>query len=159
MEAMKLIAPLSEDGIAQKSYGLFCVVMQAPVSLAYSEKKWGASHLTMHGAYKSSKFLPWVEDPQDILTFLDHHFDLVTRGDENQDESIRYALRALGFACHPAAIEALNDFDPTGPSFVRGICYVFQDNKSFELRRAAFFLVLPRAELSRFEPSKSDHKI
>ena len=139
---MKLIAPLSEVDIADKSYDLFRVVTQAPVSLAYSEeKKWNASRLTMHGAFNWDEFLPWVEDPQDILTFLDHHFDLVTRGDENQDEPIRYALRALGFACHPATIEALNDFDPTGPSFVRGICYVFQDNKPFELRRAAFFFL------------------
>ena len=142
MEAMKLIAPLSEDGIAQKSYGLFCVVMQAPVSLAYSEeKKWNASRLTMHGAYKSGKFLPLVEDPQNILTFLDHHFDLITKGDGNQDEPIKDALRALAYACRPAAIEALKNFDPTKLSFIRGICYAYQDKKPSELRRAALFFL------------------
>ena len=77
---MELIAPLSENDIAQKSYNLFHVVMQAPISLPYSqEKKWDASRLTMHGAYKWDKFLPWVEDPKDILAFLDHHFDLATK--------------------------------------------------------------------------------
>ena len=36
---MELIAPLSGDDVSQKSYDLFHVIMQAPVSLAYSEKK------------------------------------------------------------------------------------------------------------------------
>ena len=142
LEAMELIAPLSENDIAQKSYNLFHVVIQAPVSLAYSqEKKWNASRLTMYGAYKWDKFLPWVEDPQDILTFLDHHFDLATRGGENQDEPIQNALRALAYASGPVTIEALKLFDPTEPSFVRGICYVFQDNKPFQLRKAALFFL------------------
>ena len=63
--------------------------MQAPVSLAYSQgNKWEAARLTMHGAYKWDKFLLWVEDPQDTLTFLDYHFDLASRGGQNQDEPI-----------------------------------------------------------------------
>ena len=139
---MELIAPLSENDIAQKSYNLFHVVMQAPISLPYSqEKKWDASRLTMHGAYKWDKFLPWVEDPKDILAFLDHHFDLATRGGENQDEPIQNALRALAYASGPVTIEALKHFDPTEPSFVRGICYVYQDNKPFQLRKAALFFL------------------
>ena len=86
---MELVARFSKDDIAQKSCDLFHVVMQTSVSLAYSmEKKWNASRSTMHGAYKWDKFLPWVEDPKDILTFLDHHFDLATRGGKNQDKSI-----------------------------------------------------------------------
>ena len=39
LEAMELIAPLSENEIAQKSYQRFHVVMQAQVSLAYSQEK------------------------------------------------------------------------------------------------------------------------
>jgi len=67
-----LIAPLSENEIARNSYQLFHVIMQAPISLTYSqEKKWEASRLTIHGAYKWEIFLPWVEDPQDILIFLE----------------------------------------------------------------------------------------
>ena len=139
---MELIAPLSENAIAQRSYDLFHVVMQAPISQAYSEeKKCDASRLTMHGAYKSDKFLPWVEDPQDILTFLDHHFDLATRGDQNQDEPIQNALRALAYASDPVTIEVLKHFDPTKPSFVRGICYVYRDKKPLELRKAALFFL------------------
>jgi hypothetical protein len=139
---MELIAPLSEREIAQKSYHLFHAVIQAPVSLAYSqEKKWEAARLTVHGAYKWDKFLPWVEDPKDILTFLDHHFELATRDGQNQDEPIQDALRALAYASDASTIEALKLFDPTEPSFVRGISFVFQNDKPFQLRKAALFFL------------------
>jgi len=139
---MELIAPLSENEIAQRSYHLFRVVMKAPVFLAYSqEMKWEASRLALHGAYKWDKFLPWVGDPQDILTFLGHHFDLVGRGGRNQHVPIQNALRALVHAPGPATIEALERFDPTQPSFARGICYVFQDDKPFRLHKAALFFL------------------
>ena len=138
LESIELIAPLSENDVAQKSYDLFHIVMQAPVSLSYSqEKKWEASRLTMHGAYKRDRFMPWVEDPHDLLTFLDHHFGLAIRHDQNQDEPIQNALRALAYASGPVTLEALERFDPTEPSFVRGICYAFQGNKPSQLRKTA----------------------
>jgi hypothetical protein len=116
--------------------------MQAPLSENYTqEKKWEASRLAMRGAYKWDKFLPWVEDPEDILTFLDYHFDLATRSGEDHDEPIQNALRALAYASSPDTIEALEHFDPTTPSFVRGICYVYRDNKPFQLRKAALFFL------------------
>jgi len=138
---MELIAPLSDGNIAQKSYELFHVVMQAPVSPAYSQdKKWEASRRTVHGAYKCVKFPPSVEDPRDILTFLDHHFELAIGG-KNQDEPIQNALRALAYASGPVTIEALRRFDPTKPSFVSGICYVFQDGRPSELCKTALFFL------------------
>jgi len=139
LESMELIAPLSETNVARKSYALFHVVMQAPVSLAYSqEKKWEACRLAMHGAYKWDEFLPQVEDPHDILTFLDHHFELVARDYQNQEEPIQNALRALAFASELATIEeALERFDPTEPSFVHGICDVFRPYMPSQLRKAA----------------------
>jgi len=116
--------------------------MKAPVSPTYSQdKKRRASRLTMHAAYKWDKFLPWVEDPDDILTFLDHHFDFATRSGENQDEPIQNALRALAYASKPVAVEALQRFDPTKSSFVSGICYVFQGARPFELRKDALFFL------------------
>jgi len=142
LEATELIASFPRNDVAQKSYHLFHIVMQSPVFLAYSQEKVReACRYTVHGAYKWDKFLPWVENPQDILTFLGHHFDLATRGDQNQDEPIHDALRALAYASGPVTIEALKRFDPTGPSFVRGICYVFQDDKPFQLRKAALFFL------------------
>ena len=137
LEAMRLIAPFFQDDIAEKNYQLFHVVMEAPVSPTYSdEQKWNASRLTIHGAYKWDKCLPGVENPHNILTFLDHHFGLATRG-EDQDNPIHDALHALAYASSEVTIEALKCFDSTKPSFVHGICHVFQDNKPFQLRKAA----------------------
>ena len=142
LEAMELIASLSENDIAQKSYHLFHIAMQAPVSLAYSqEQMWDASCFTMYGTYKWDKFLSWVEDPQDILAVLDHHLDLATRSGQNQDELTQNALGALAYASSPVTIEVLKNFDPTEPSFVRGIFYVFKGNRLFQLRKAALFFL------------------
>ena len=142
LKAMELIAPFSGSGITQRSYDLFHVIMQAPISLAYSEeKKWVASRLAMHSAYKQDRFLPLIEDPRDILDFLDHHFDLAIRHYENQDEPIQDALRGLACASSPLTIEALKDFDLVNPLFVHGICYVLQNDRPSQLRKAALFFL------------------
>ena len=142
LAAMELIAPLSIDEVAKKSYHLFHVIMRTSGSLSYSQDKmWQAARHAIHGAYKWDKFLPWVEDPEDILTFLDHHFDLATRYGENQDGPIQDALCALAYASGSVTFEALKRFDPAEPSFVHGICYVYQDNKPFQLRKAALFFL------------------
>ncbi|KAF9785310.1 hypothetical protein BJ322DRAFT_823820 [Thelephora terrestris] len=141
LEAMRLIAPLSEEDIAIKSYSLFRILMKAPVSPAYTqEKKWEAYRLALHGAYKWDNFLPLVEDPRDILTFLSHHFELADRG-EDQGEPIQNALRALAYALNPQTIDTFKNFDPTQPSFIRGICFAFQAGQPRELRKAALFFL------------------
>ena len=138
---MTFIAPLTEWDTATKSYELFHVVMRVPLSPAYSEeKKWKAARLALHGAYKSDKVLPWVEDPEDILSFLSHHFELAEETN-NQDEPIQDALRALAYASTPATIEALKSVDPTEPTFTRGICHVFHQHKPLQLRKAALFFL------------------
>ena len=137
---MKLLAPLSQDNVAKKSYNLFCVIMQAPIST--TQKKWDAARLTLRSAYRSSKSLPRVEDPQYILAFLTYHFDVTAGGRQYQDEPIQDALCALAYASSPAAIESLERFNPKqSPKFVPGICYAYEDNKPFQLRKAAFFLL------------------
>jgi hypothetical protein len=139
LEALRLIAPLSEDYIATKSYHLFHAVMEAPLSPTYTEeKKWEASRLALHGAYKWDKALPWVDNPQHILTFLSHHFKLAG---ESQDKPIENALCALAYASSPATTEALKSFDPTQLSFVRGIRHAFKKNKPLRLRKAALFFL------------------
>lgn len=141
LEALRLITPLSEDDIATKSYKLFHIVMQASISPAYSEdKKWEASRLALYGAYKRDKFLPRVEDPQEILDFLNYHFKLAAQGN-SQDGPIQNALCALGYASNPAATEALKNFDPTQPSFVYGIRQIFQKERPVQLRKAALFFL------------------
>jgi len=154
LESMKLIAPLPEEEVARQSYILFHVIMQAPISdPAYpQEKKWKASRLAMRGAYKWGEPLPDVGDPHDILTFLGHHFDLATTYSQNQDEPIQNALQALAYASGSVTLEVLKRFNPKEPSFVRGICQMYQNNKPDRLRKAAI-LFLPRISDGLFDTS------
>lgn len=95
------------------------------------------SRLAMHGAYRWDENLPSIGDPQDILTFLDHHFDSATREGENQEVSIQDALHTLAHTSKLATIELLEHFDPTELSFVRGICHALQGDRTLHLRRVA----------------------
>ena len=141
LESMELIAPLSGSGVPEKSYGLFRVVMQAPVSPAFpQEKKWETSRLTMRNAFRWESFAR-VEDPHDILTFLNHHLDLAIRGNQNLDEPIEDALAALIYALTAVAREALKRIESTDPSFVHGIYHALQDNKPIRLRRLSIFFL------------------
>jgi len=49
-------------------------------------------------------------------------------------------MEAFSYALKPAAIGAFKRFDPE-PSFDRGICHMFQNNKPFRLRRAALYFL------------------
>jgi len=170
---MRLITPLSKSsvtppsegsvtvlsgvGIGQRSYDLFNIVMQTPISLTYcQEVHLEASHLAMHGAYKWGGPLPWVGDPHNILTFLNQQFGSIANDSQNQhawvpycrkpiqnqDEPIQNALYTLASASGPVTIKALKDFNPVEPLFVWGIYYAFQVDRPLQLRRAAF-LFLP----------------
>ena len=141
--AMTLVGLLPRRDVTQKSYALFHVVMKTPISYDFTtKKKWEAARLALHGAYKWDKSLPWVKDPQDILTFLDHHFDIASKSSGSEwDIPIQNALRALAYAPDQTTLHALSKFDPTEPSFIRGICYVYQQHKPFQLRKAALFFL------------------
>ena len=138
---MKLIAPLSRSDVATESYHLFRTVMRTPVSPVYLREKWEASRLALHGAYKGGD-LPPVNDPQDVLTFLNYHFELALKG-KGQDGPIQDALCALAYAHNHTTIDALGRFDLAQESFVRGIRFAFKTHRPHELREAAlFFLTL-----------------
>ena len=144
---MELIAPLPENCIATWSYRLFRVVVQAPISPAYTEeKKREASRLALHGAYKSENFLPPVEDVLDIFTFLDDHFELATRDEEDHGDPIQNALCVLIPTPGPVMKEALKHFDLTKSSFVHGIHRAFQGHKPLQLCKAALFFLPHIAE-------------
>jgi hypothetical protein len=116
--------------------------MQSPVPETYSETKWEVSRLTMHGAFKDNEALPQIEDPNNIITFLYHHFELAVFCGQNQDQPMQNAMCALASAPSSLVIEALNHFDPTQPLFVRGICQALQSTRPSSLREAAL-LFLP----------------
>jgi hypothetical protein len=85
-------------------------------------------------------FSPEVEDPGEILVFLNHEFEL-DAGGKSQDESIRDALRALVFVSGPAMNQALEDFDPTQVSFIGGISHASRENRLLQLRVAALYFL------------------
>ena len=163
LAAMRLMAPLSkssippppEDDIAspsknnigQKSYDLFHITMKDCVcSIHTQETQFMASQLAMYGAYKWGGV---IEDPHDILTFLNLCFDLATNDSHNwykpeggpflnHDESIHQAIHVLANASGPITIEALKNFNPTEHQFVCGIYYALQADQPLQLRSAAF---------------------
>ena len=132
LEALELISHLPQHIPPSKSYSLFCVVMQASIPEIYSQKKWKASQLTMYGASEEGKF----EDVQHILTFLDYHFELITKNDRSQDKPIQHALCALAHTPETIVLKALKQFDPTKPSFVDGIIRVLQYDRPIKLHEA-----------------------
>lgn len=141
--AVGFIEPLFESRMAERDYYLFHAVMQTPVADAPTQgKKRQVIRFTLRGAHTWDKFLPWIRDPQDILAFLDHHFELATQVGTNQDGPIQNALHAFVNPSSAGTGEALKRFDPTEPSFVCGIRYIYQDDKPLQLRKLAL-LFLP----------------
>jgi hypothetical protein len=147
MEALRSVTPMIGNQIAQLSYELFHTIMASSV---VGDRKWEAARLTMNGAYNWDKYLPWVEDPKDVLAFLEHHFEFQANG-ETQDIPITNALRALAYASGKEKIEALKKFDCTQLSYVKGICRSFRDEKPFQLRKTILFYI-PLVESRWFDP-------
>ena len=73
--------------------------------------------------------------------FLEHHFSLAIKDDGDHDVPIQNALRVLGSVSGPVMNEALNHFNLTQPSFVRGIRFAFEGSRPAQLREAAFFFL------------------
>ena len=138
-DAMKLIAPVEDNTVCQSSYGLFHVILTSPFD---KEDIWKACRFAVHGAYKWDRFLPWVQDPDDLIKFLTHHFDLQAKGDdETTAEPIQDTLRAVAYASGEVTIEALKKFDPTEKWFVEGIRKTFENDRPFQTRKAALFFM------------------
>ena len=136
---MKLIAPVEDNTVCQSSYSLFRVILASSFD---KEDIWKASRFAVHGAYKWDRFLPWVQDPNDLIKFLSHHFTLQGKGeDEVVGEPIQDTLRALAYASGEQTIEALKQFNPTEKWFVDGIRKSFESDHPFQTRKAALFLM------------------
>lgn len=136
---MKLIAPVEDNTVCQNSYSLFRVILASSFG---KEDVWKASRFAVHGAYKWDRFLPWVQDPSDLIKFLSHHFTLQVNGeDEVVGEPIQDTLRALAYASGEVTIEALKKFNPAEKWFVDGIRKAFESDRPFQTRKAALFLM------------------
>ena len=96
----------------------------------------------MHGAYKWDAFLPWVEDPDDVMKFLAHHFTIQAKGEGDvATQPIEDSLRALAYASNETTSEGLKKLDHTDRLFVDGIRKVFEEDRSFQTRKAGMFFM------------------
>ena len=135
LDALWCIGLLTYNVVPRRCFELFITVMTNTSHLP-PDLKWEAARLAMHGAFKWDGYYPIVSGPQEVLSFLDYHFDLQAKG-ENQDEAIQYAIRALAFGASPTCIDALAQFDPTVYPFFDGIRSLFHSDKPHELKKAA----------------------
>jgi len=153
LDALWCIGLLTYNVVPRRCFELFTTVMTT-ASYLPPDLKWEAARLAMHGGFKWDGYYPMVSGPQEVLAFLDYHFDLQAKG-EDQDEAIQYATRALAFGASPTCLEALAQFDPTVPPFFDGIRSLFHTEKPHELKKAALCF-LSHIE-ARWFPVFSEH--
>jgi hypothetical protein len=144
---------LTYNVVPRRCLELFAAVM-SPGSHLSADLKWEAARLALHGAFKWDGYYPMVTGPKEVLSFLDYHFDLQAKG-ENQDEAIQYAVRALAFGANQTCLDALAQFDPTVRPFFDGIRSLFHSDKPHELKKAGLCF-LSRIE-ARWFPIFSEH--
>ena len=155
LDGLRLVTPLQNDTIATDSYSLFRVILSSSFE---KEEIWAAARFAIHGAYKWDTFLPWVEDPDDIIKFLAHHFALQAKGEDViAKEPIEWVLRAIAYASNELTLEGLKKFDCTNKLFVNGIRKAFEEDRSFQTRKAVLFLIRMRLIQHRwFDDSLED---
>ena len=139
IDAMRLITPLQTNAVAGNSYDLFRVILSSSFE---EEEIWAAARIAIYGAFKWDSFLPWIKDPNDIIKFLVHHFAIQAEdGDEIARQAIEETLRAIAYSSDEEALEGFKKFDCANNLFVSGIRKAFEDDRSFETRKAALFLM------------------
>jgi hypothetical protein len=153
VDALKLITPLQNNPVAVISYALFRVILSSPFE---KEELWAAARLAINGAYKWDKFLPWVEDPDDIIKCLVHHFAIQAKGEDDiARRPIENALRAIAYSSNQKALEGLKKFDFTDKLFVDGVRRALEEDRWFQTRKAAIFFV-PIIQDKWFDDSLED---
>ena len=139
VDAMRLIAPLKNSAIAQGSYSLFHAVLSSSFE---EEEIWVAARLAGHGAYKWDHFLPWVNDPNDAMKSLLHHFAIQAEGrDDVATQPIEDMLRAIAYASNEQALEGLKKFDLADKVFFGGVRKALGGDRPFQTRKATLFLL------------------
>lgn len=153
LDGIRLIAPLQNDTVASKSYNLFRVILSSSFG---EEEIWAAARHTIYGAFKWDGFLPWIEDPDDVLRCLTHHFAIQAKGEDGvAKEPIEQVLRGLAYASNETTLEALRKFDSSDTLFVKGIQRAFEEDRPFQTRKAALFFV-PLIQGRWFDDSLED---
>jgi len=136
---MRLIAPLKTQAISQGCYSLFHAVLSSSFE---KEEMWVAARLAGHGAYKWDHFLPWVNDPSDVMKSLLYHFAIQAKGgDDVATQPIEDMLRAISYASNEQALEGLKKFDLADKVFFGGVQRALGKDRPFQTRKAALFLL------------------
>ena len=139
IDAMRLIAPLGNEPIAEGCYSLFRVILSSSFE---KERIWEAARFAFHGAYSWDRYLPWVEDPNDVIEFLAHHFAIQAKGEDGvAAQPIEDVLRAVAYASNETTLKGLRKFDYAHELFVGGIQKALEEDRSFQTRKAALFLM------------------
>lgn len=139
LDGIRLVAPLQTEPIASSCYNLFRTIL----SSSFEEGEiWVAARLAVHGAFKWDSFLPWIEDPDDVIKFLAHHFAIQAKGDDDAAmQPLEDALRSLAYASSEETLEALKELDWTDRLFVDGIRKAFEEDRPFQTRKAALYFM------------------
>ena len=86
--------------------------------------------------------LPWVNDPDDVLKSLLHHFAIQAEGEDDvATQPIEDMLRAVAYASNEQALEGLKKFDLADKVFVGGIRKALGNDRPFQTRKATLFLL------------------
>ena len=153
LDALRLITPLQNNPISVASYALFHVILSSPFE---EEELWAAARLAINGTYKWDTFLPWVEDPDDIIKCLTRHFAIQAKGEDDiARQPIEDSLRALAYGSNKTTLEGLKKFDLTDKLFVNGIRKALAEDRPFQTRKAALFL-MPIIQDKWFDDSLED---
>ena len=150
---LRLITALQNEAIADKSYNLFHVILSSSFE---KEELWAPARLAIFGAYKWDTYLPWVEDPDDMVKFLAHHFAIQANGEDDVAiRPIENALRAVAYASSEKTLESFKKFDHTNKLFVNGVLKALEADRPFETRKAALYL-MPIIQDRWFDDSLED---
>ena len=154
LDAIRLIDPLENQTVAEGSYSLFHIILASSFE---EEEIWTAARCAIHGAYKWDTYLPWVEDPADVTKFLAHHFTIQARGEDDvAKQPIEDSLRAIAYGSNKTTLEALKKLDHTDKLFVGGVLKALGEDRPFETRKAAVFLI-PIIQDKWFDDSLEDN--
>jgi hypothetical protein len=101
------------------------------------ETRWKAARLALHGAYKWDLYMPWLNDPKDVIAFFEHTLESPST-EEEQDMALESAYRALAYA---SKRETLDQYDMKKRSIVDGTIATFTHQKPFQLWKAILFFL------------------
>ena len=133
--ALELFSPLCLHPVADGCQALFNAIMRwTHIS---GETRWKAARLALHGAYKWDLYMPWLDDPKDLITFFEHTLEFPCT-DEEQDRALESAFRALAYA---SKRETLDQHDMKKRLIVDGTVAAFNHEKPFQLWKAVLFFL------------------